>query len=359
MPDQSHKNSSEGTVTWQSPSNIALIKYWGKYDGQMPANPSLSMTLKNAHTITSLKYRPTRHPGTLIQDFSVHNEPGQKFKDRIEKYFRLLSENIPEMTEYEFSIHTKNTFPHSAGIASSASAFSALSLCILSWHENIIKDSFNREEFYNKASNFARLGSGSASRSVFGKYALWGKFKAVRGSSNEYAIPLNQEISNDFIHLKDTILIVNSGEKKVSSSMGHQTMNGHPFAQSRYQQAGENLRIILEAMKEGSWNTFQEIVENEAMTLHSLMMSAKTGFILMDENTLRIIEELKKFREQRQIKICFTLDAGPNVHILFPASEEPKIRPFIQEALLKYCEKEHFLEDETGEGPVLIKNEMR
>lgn len=360
MSDKQHTRvSPEGSVTWKSPSNIALIKYWGKYEGQIPANPSLSMTLKNAHTVTNLQYRKTADPGRIIKDFKLKNAEGSNFKDRVEKYFSELSKSLPEIPDYEFLIESENTFPHSAGIASSASAFSALALCILTWQENIRKEKYSIELFHSKASDYARRGSGSASRSVYGDYALWGASDDIEGSSNDHAIALNEVINPVFRNMKDTILVVNAREKKVSSSRGHQTMNGHAFASSRYRQARENLREIIKAMKTGQWEVFSAITENEALTLHALMMSARKGFILMDQNTLKVIEELKIFREQRQIKICFTLDAGPNVHLLYPASEEPRVRPFIREELSKYCKEGFILEDETGEGPVLVKNEIR
>jgi len=351
---QNSNSRQAGTISWRSPSNIALIKYWGKFDRQIPANPSLSMTLKNAYTETILEYKPA---DANTPEILFDGHQSEKFRARIIRYFEMLQKHFPEMRSYSFTIRTHNTFPHSAGIASSASGFSALALCLLTWHENIRGN--NYDDFSRMASDLARQGSGSASRSVFGGMTVWGNHPDVAGSSDNFAIPLPVKVHPLFADLKDTILIVDSGEKKVSSSMGHASMQGHPFEEARYRQANANLSFILNAIATGNWKVFQEITENEALTLHSLMMSAQNGYTLLKPGTLSILQEIKKIREQRQLKVCFTLDAGPNVHLIYPASESDAIRPWIKETLLGYCENHHSIEDETGNGPVLLKNEKR
>ena len=349
-----NNNRLEGTISWRSPSNIALIKYWGKFDGQIPANPSLSMTLKNAYTETVLQYQPAN---TNSPEILVDGNQSEKFTTRIQNYFEKLQKHFPEIGSFSFRIKTHNTFPHSAGIASSASGFSALALCLLTWHENIRGN--NYDDFFRMASDLARQGSGSASRSVYGGMTVWGNHPDVAGSSDYFAIPVPVKVHPLFADLKDTILIVDSGEKQVSSSMGHASMTGHPFAEARYRQANANLSSILKAITTGNWQVFQDITENEALTLHSLMMSAQNGYTLLKPDTLNILQEIKKIREQRQLNVCFTLDAGPNVHLIYPASESDAIKPWIEKTLPGYCENHHRIEDETGNGPVLLKNEKR
>ena len=124
------KNSlpNYGKITANSPSNIALVKYWGKKDIQIPTNPSISFTLENCHTTTSIEFK--KSPDFNISLFVEGNEK-PSFLPKIEKFLNRIKTYCPYIFEYELTINTENTFPHSSGIASSASGLSALSMCIV------------------------------------------------------------------------------------------------------------------------------------------------------------------------------------------------------------------------------------
>src|SRR5690606_30712639 len=125
-------------------------------------------------------------------------------------------------------------------------------------------------------------------------------------------------VNEVFRNYQDTILLVDKGEKQVSSTVGHDLMHGHPFAQQRFAQAHENLSAIKKALTDGDIDSFIKIVESEALTLHSMMMTSMPYFILMKPNTLEIINRIWKYRAATGITVCFTLDAGANVHVLYP-----------------------------------------
>ena len=205
-----------------------------------------------------------------------------------------------------------------------------------------------------KASYFSRLASGSAARSVFPKMALWGKTEAYEGSSDEYAVSLADDIHPVFKTFHDSILIVSGETKSVSSRAGHALMEGNPYAPARYAQANENIKNLLAALKSGDLDTFINITESEALQLHALMMCSNPSFILMKPNTLRIIEEVRTFRNETQIPLCFTLDAGPNVHLLYPDNEAEKVENFIKSELLKYCNQGRWIADHVGDWPKLL-----
>ena len=343
----------QGKVTWQSPSNIALVKYWGKKENQIPANPSISFTLNNCKTTTSIEFnrnKDSEKKGDLF-DFEFYFE-GQKkedFKPKIYTFFERIEEFCPYLKDYKLIINSENSFPHSSGIASSASGMSALALCVMSL-EKQLSPSITEDYFYKKASFLARLGSGSACRSVKGELVVWGEHQDIKDSSNLYGVRYSDEIHEVFNNYQDTILLVDKGEKQVSSSVGHNLMHGHPFAEQRFKQAHTNLSKLKSVFKDGDLKKFIEIVESEALTLHAMMMSSNPYFILMKPNTLEIINKIWTFRETTGLPVCFTLDAGANVHVLYPNKNREVILEFIKNELVGYCQNRQYILDNVGFG---------
>jgi diphosphomevalonate decarboxylase len=336
------------------PSNIAFVKYWGKYGIQLPINTSVSMTLKNCVTKCEISYTARNESkGFELESYEFMGKENPKFYDRFNNYLTNILDILPGLNRYKISISSTNTFPHSAGIASSASAFSALAYaiaCLASEHK---KDSL---PFQKQCSELARLGSGSAARSINGPYMQWGEDEFINGSSNECA-NIVTDVHPEFLHLKDTILLVDKNEKAVSSSVGHSLMHGHPFKESRILQAKQNTRTILKAIKNGDWVLFGEILENEALTLHALMMSSYPSFILLKPNSLEIIERVKEFRNRTKLSLYFTIDAGPNIHLIYKKSEETVIEEFIKKELIDLCHEGSYIIDESGTGAGVINEQ--
>ena len=116
-------------VSWKAPSNIALVKYWGKLKGQIPANPSVSFTLTNCYTETSVYFEKLENPSKDFQfDFFFEGNPKPSFHPKIVTFFERIYEYQPFLKDYYLRIDSYNSFPHSSGIASSASAMAALAL---------------------------------------------------------------------------------------------------------------------------------------------------------------------------------------------------------------------------------------
>ncbi len=159
--------------------------------------------------------------------------------------------------------------------------------------------------FNKKASFLARLGSGSACRSIEGDLIVWGKHKEIEGSSDLFGVKYPYEVHENFKNYQDTILLVDKGEKQVSSTVGHNLMHGHPFADERFKQAHDNLSKLIVILKTGDLKAFIEIVESEALTLHAMMMTSMPYFILMKPNTLEIINKIWKFRERFRFAYMF------------------------------------------------------
>lgn len=350
---QVNRFEADRLVAWRSPSNIALIKYWGKHGIQLPQNPSLSFTLSKSYTETSIHYRFNEEKGLSIS-FLFDGQHNESFENRIYKYLNSLLEFLPFLGNLHLKIESKNSFPHSSGIASSASSMSALALCLVSIEKELFGTLQEEKSFFKKASFLARLGSGSASRSVYGGFSVWGKHPAIPGSDDELAIPAGLSIHQNFQRLQNAILITSSASKKVSSSEGHQLMEGHDYASIRYEQAGKNLSLLLSALTSGNEEIFLKVVENEALSLHALMMNSNEGFTLLNENTWNIIEWIRQYRKEKNVFLAFTLDAGPNVHVLYKETDRTKIEKAIKADLMGFCENNKWIDDQMGSGPTLI-----
>ena len=337
-------NDFQGKVGWQSPSNIALVKYWGKRGKQLPQNPSISFTLSECRSETFIGYEKADSFGFK---FFFEGKENPAFGAKIEKFLLDNQEFFPFINQLHLKVESRNTFPHSSGIASSASSMSAFVMCLLEIENQLVGKT---EMDLRKASYFSRLASGSAARSIFPKMALWGATEAYESSSDEYTVPLENDIHPIFKTYRDSILIVSSETKSVSSRAGHGLMEGNPYASARYAQANANIKNLLPALKSGDLETFINITESEALQLHALMMCSNPSFILMKPNTLRIIEAVRNFRNETQVPLCFTLDAGPNVHLLYPESEADKVECFIKETLSAYCAGNQWIADRVGDG---------
>ncbi len=352
IPENYSQKVTNGQFQWSAPSNIALVKYWGKKDHQIPANPSLSFTLKNCKTITTLAFAKKETDGISF-DLLFEGEIKEDFKPKIQKFFERIKQYVPFITQYHFAIDTRNTFPHSSGIASSASGMAALAMNLMSI-EKLLNPEMTEDYFLQKASFLARLGSGSACRSVKGEIVVWGNHDEIQDSSDLYGAAFQSEVHAVFRNYQDTILLVDKGEKQVSSTLGHDLMTGHPFAETRFKQAHDNLSKLKLVLQNGDLNAFIAIVESEALTLHAMMMTSMPYFILMKPNTLAIINAIWKFRGYSNIPVCFTLDAGANVHVLYPEKDAVKVLEFIENQLVAFCDKQQFICDSVGNGAVLI-----
>jgi diphosphomevalonate decarboxylase len=358
IPKNYSTSQKEGSFIWQSPSNIALIKYWGKHGEQLPKNPSISFTLDACNTSTELKFKLKEKPSNTF-NFEVYFEGkvSEDFKPKIETFFKRVEVYLPFLKHYQFEIHTSNTFPHSSGIASSASGMGALAACLVSLEKKLFtisdlvaKDEITEAYLIKKTSFIARLGSGSACRSIEGDLVVWGKHKDIMGSSDFFGIKYPYEVHEIFKKYQDTILLVDKGEKEVSSSVGHQLMHKHPFAENRFKQANDNLAKLIPVLRDGDISEFIKIVESEALSLHAMMMTSLPYFILMKPNTLEIINKIWSYRKATKSNICFTLDAGANVHVLYPSNEKDTVLEFIKNELVGYCQNAKYICDQIGFG---------
>jgi diphosphomevalonate decarboxylase len=290
-------------------------------------------------------------PELIECEVYVDGQLNKDFQPKVVQFLLKIHKQFPWLSEYRIRVETQNTFPHSSGIASSASAFSALAFCLSDIHAKL--NGIAAKPSTQEVSSLARLGSGSACRSVAGGIMVWGQHEDFDGSDDEYAISFT-DFHPVFASYQDTILIVHKGEKAVSSSLGHSLIDNHPFAQIRFEKANRNMGKIKSILKDGNLEAFADLVESEALMLHAMMMTSDPNFILMKPQTLAIIEIVRAFREQTGVQVCFTLDAGANVHLLYPQESLNSVEQLIGDKLKQYCENDTYICDQVGEGPVQL-----
>ena len=341
------------SVEAKAPSNLALVKYWGKKGVQQPINPSISITLDKSYTKTVISVSPYNNPAkTPAVEFLYDGQKRKAFETKVDTFFNRIVPYSPWVLHHNIVINSVNTFPHSSGIASSASSMASIAMGLMLIESELLGGNKDYEYRIRKASFLARLGSGSAARSVQGPIVIWGKSKLFPSSNDLWGIPFESDFDLHpvFKSFCDTILIVDSKSKKKSSSKGHSQMENHPFKKARISQANIHLEALKESLVSGDLDGFIPVVERDALTLHALMMSSDDYYLLLKPNTLEIIHQVWEYREQTKIPLMFSLDAGANIHLLYPHDHKAKIYEFIDNELKRFCERGKVIHDSVGMG---------
>jgi len=331
------------TVTVEVPSNIALVKYWGKRDPerQWPANDSLSMTLNAAKTITTARVGN----GAGLDSLRREDQNGKLVAvDQGDKALRHLAFLRRELgMEGALELTTRNTFPTGCGIASSASGLGALTLAaIAAWTQastlgELASAGFDRE----RLAALARLGSGSACRSFHGGYVMWGA-----GSEPDRQTVM-QVHDSDHWQLADLICIVSREEKAISSSAGHLTAATSPLYRPRLAGLPERMRRVRAALAARDLDALGTQIEAEALEMHSVMMTATPSLRYLQDASCELLTWLRSERESRGLPAYFTIDAGPNIHVICSQKDSDKVASRILAAFPKVS----IINDSTGGGP--------
>lgn len=285
-------------------TNIALIKYWGKADETLflPMNSSLSLTLEAFYTDTQVIFDET-----LSQDVFYLNGV-QEDSTQITHFLNLFRTHmtIPLFARVE----SYNFVPTAAGLASSASAYAALA------YATNIASGLHLDT--PTLSTFARRGSGSATRSLYGGFVEW--HKGVNNESSK-AIPIDE--ANWDIGM--VVIVVNGAKKTISSRIGmKQTVATSPFYAEWVTSATDDLIAIKTAIKEKDIHKIGEISEWNGMKMHATMLSANPPICYFEPASITAQQQVRLLREQG-IPAYFTMDAGPNVKVLCRASDMDKI----------------------------------
>lgn len=294
-------------TTAKAPANIAFIKYWGKKDPQinLPFNNSISMNLSYCFTVTTVEFSSRfKGDGVFIDDKEVW--AGEK--DRVVNLLNIVRKKAS--TDQRARVVSKNNFPADAGIASSASAFSALALAA--------SKAAGLNLSLKDLSILARLGSGSACRSVVDGFAEWRKGKDSQTSFAVQLAPCKHWA------LRDIVAVVAKEKKKASSTEGHAAALASPHYKMRLAELKSRIKELREALLKRQFEKFGQLLEEEAISLHMIAMTSKPPIFYWNKGTIEIINKLYEWRPEGLLAY-FTIDAGPNVHVICQAKDEKEI----------------------------------
>ncbi|MGB9707135.1 MAG: diphosphomevalonate decarboxylase [Microgenomates group bacterium] len=289
-----------------APSNIAFIKYWGKKDEalRLPENGSISMNLSNLFTITTVEFDKT----FLTDEVTIDDEIDEKERKRVIEHLNRIRKLAK--INYKAKVVSKNSFPKGTGLSSSASGFAALTLaataaCGLKLSEK-------------ELSILARQGSGSACRSIPDGFVEW---LVGETSEDSYAYSL---FPPNYWDIVDVVVIVSSSRKEISSTEGQKLVPTSPFYSSRLLNINKKMKTLKKILQKKNFSAFGELIEQEALELHAIMLTSKPSLIYLTPSTIAIIKLVKKLREEG-LSVYFTLNTGCDIHLIIEKKNLEKL----------------------------------
>lgn len=326
-------------ATVRAGSNIAFIKYWGVDDVtlNLPQNNSISMTLADAHTTTTVEWLTKAQ---LSQDEIVVD--GARFDER--KAARLVRhlDRIRELAAVDLCarVVSQNNFPMASGIASSASGFAALTTAAcyalaLPWDAT-------------RLSAIARRGSGSASRSLFGGFVEW-----ERGTDDVTSVAHQLHPLEHWL-LYDIVAVVSGAEKAVSSEQGHRLAASSPLNSGRVAGLPTALAEVRAALATRDLRRLGPVIELDALAMHAVMMTSTPSLLYWQPGTLEIIQAVRHWREHEGLQVYFTIDAGPNIHLLCEADDVATV----QAHLATLPSVQQIIVSRPGPAPLLLPEHL-
>jgi len=296
-------------ITAQAHSNIALVKYWGKKDAglRLPRNSSVAIALDEAYTLTTVEFDEKY----LEDDVELIGEGFEEDeKDKVKKHLDRVRAMAGITTKAK--VVSQNNFPKSAGMASSASGFAALSMAAV--------ESAGLKLSEREMSVLARNGSGSASRSIPGEVSVWYTAETDEESYAErISFPDNWKVKVLLVMAEDT------SAKKISTTDGMAMAPTSPYFVHAVKEAELNIERLKEAMSLGDWSAFGKVIEDECYRLHTICMTQTPNILYWRGVTIEVFQGLYRLREQG-LEAFFTVDAGPHVHIITKDEDVAKVK---------------------------------
>ncbi len=322
--------------------NIALVKYWGKRDDlrKLPINDSVSITLDERElcSTTTLVLG-----GKIKHDIFILNGkrgPDAHISEALMLIRKRLGKKYPLIRKPVLLI-SQNNFPTAAGIASSASGFAALAQAVAGAFGIVDK---------REISILARLGSGSASRSVFGGYARWRMGKRADGEDS-FAVQISPRAH--WPELVDVIVISDVEKKKVSSKAGmERTLKTSELCHCRQEHIGEAVEDVTRAIRKKDFEALAFSTMRDSNAMHATMLDSWPPIIYMNDVSREVVAAIHAYNERAgSLRAAYTFDAGPNAHIITKRKEAGKIVRLLQK--IKGVKK--IIVSGVGDGPKQIK----
>ncbi|MBI5614582.1 diphosphomevalonate decarboxylase [Candidatus Gottesmanbacteria bacterium] len=323
-----------------APANIAFIKYWGKKDDvlRLPLNSSISMNLSGATTTTTVEFSKNFKADEVT---IIDGNFSEKEELRVIKGLDLIRKSAN--SSWKAKVATKNTFPKGAGSAASASGFAALTVAGFS-AASAADVSLSEKDL----TIIARQGSGSACRSIPDGFVIWEKGDS---SENSYAHSLFPASHWD---LRDILVIVDSSMKKVSTTDGMKGVETSPFLRERLRSIPKRLEEAKKALIEKNMKLLGKVMEEDCLDMHHVMQTQIPPLFYWNDTTKKVMESVVSWREEDGISVYFTIDAGPNVHLICEAIDENRVL----EKVKKLQGIESFIINHPSSGAHLINTHL-
>lgn len=319
-----------------APTNIAFTKYWGKKDEilRLPENGSVSMCLSNLLTTTTVEFSPNyKKDEVMINGGGLEEGEAERVIKHLDRVRKLAG--IDEKAK----VVSNNNFPSGTGLSSSSSGFAALTLAA----SNAASLDLSEKEL----SILARQGSGSACRSIPSGFVEWLDGETSDSSYARQIFPAN------YWAIADVVAIVSEGKKEVSSSAGQRMVYSSPFLPTRLAHMGQKNILVKKLIKEKKFNEFGELLEAEALELHSIMLTQKPALIYWTPGTLKIMKLVPHWRAEG-IPVYFTINTGQDIHLICEGENIDKV-----EDKLKQLEiVRDIIVNKPGEGARLTKSHL-
>jgi diphosphomevalonate decarboxylase len=327
--------SAQPSVKAVASPNIAFIKYWGNWDHalRIPSNPSLSMTLGGLETETTVTLLPLGSEDSLTLNGEPQTGPALERVSSFLSIVRALARR-----DEAAAVWSKNDYPSGAGIASSAAAFSALALAA--------SRAYSLDLSATELSLLARRGSGSAARSIFGGFV---EMNTGKSDAEAFATPF---LPKDHWPLHDLIAVIDRGHKVTGSSQGHLLAETSPIQEARVQDTRRRMELCREALRQRDFASFAEIVEQDSNLMHAVMMTSNPSLLYLQPGSLAVIQNVRAWRREG-IEVCYTVDAGPNVHVVCTAKHVKEV----QRRLIAIDDVQTIIHAEPGPAARLIDAE--
>lgn len=327
-------------ITAIAPSNIAFTKYWGRKDEtlRLPENGSVSMSLSNLLTTTTVEFsRQYTNDQITINGGgpSADGEEGEstravKHLDRVRK----LAD-----TDLKAKVVSQNNFPSGTGLSSSASGFAALTSAAAAAAGLKLSE--------KELSILARQGSGSACRSIPAGFVEW-----FDGDTSETSYAA-QIFSPAYWAIADVVAVVSESKKEVPTSLGQQSARSSPFMKVRLSRMRDKNKLVKNLIKEKKFKEFGELIEQEALELHTIMLTQYPPLIYWTPGTLQIMKLAPHWRKEG-ILVYFTINTGQDIHLICSQADVDRVKAKLKE--LDFVK--NIIVNTPGEGTRLLNRHL-
>lgn len=300
-----------------STPNIALIKYWGNRDERLrlPAADSLSMTLDAPSVEVSMEEAGLFSLSSFEADGSEKKLNAEQI-ERCATHLKLMDIELGRLghavTRNSVKIVIRSHIPAGIGLASSAAVFSAIAKAYSAIRAPSLADA--------DVSGLARLGSGSAARSIFGGFAaLWTK----TGNAEQIA-------DEKHWRLHDVVLVPSATHKKVGSTEGHASAHTSPLFEDRLKEIPRRMEECMNAISRKDFEKLQRVSEEDALDMHAVMRAQTPSLDYLNDDTHRILKEIESLRTSEHLEVLYTMDAGPTVHLICTDAALSRIKAYAE-----------------------------